>query len=84
MSLFRMYDIDDGRNISYVRNISKGELQMVSRFDFRQAAENCNRIAKSEYDECIASGCSEHSAREAARKTYEAEMRWYESTVRGG
>jgi hypothetical protein len=46
---------------------------------YAQASENCNRIAKREYDECLASGCSEYSAREVARKAYEAEMRWYES-----
>lgn len=33
MSLFRMYDIDDGQNISYVRNISKGSLQMTTETD---------------------------------------------------
>lgn len=45
---------------------------------YAQASANANRIAKHEYDEYLQSGCSEDTAREAARKAYEAEMRWYE------
>jgi hypothetical protein len=52
---------------------------MRNGLSYAAASANCNRIANREYDECIASGCSERSAREAAREAYEAEMRWYES-----
>lgn len=30
MSLFHTYDIDDGLNISYIRNISKGEIDVTA------------------------------------------------------
>jgi hypothetical protein len=52
---------------------------MRSGLSYRQAADNCNRLARKAYDAAIAAGASIEQAEAAARKAYDAEMAWYES-----